>query len=153
MGVDRLLSASVRIAPNAPEVVSETRDGEAIIMHHGSGAFFNTMGSGAVLWEQIERGTTPFGLSVSLSLTYGLPAPEADAVVGRFLALLTEHGLISIDAEVAAPAISPPAPLAPQGAFEEPELGVHTDLADMLLLDPIHEVDAVGWPVAAPAAA
>jgi hypothetical protein len=147
-----LISTRASLTLNAPAVVSETRDGEAIIMHHGSGSFFNTLGAGAVLWEQIERGATPASLAASLVRLYALDGAHADAATQRFLGLLTTHDLIAIGPEsVTDPAAFPPQ--TPVGAFEEPELGVHTDLADMLLLDPIHEVDAVGWPIAAPARA
>ena len=32
--------------------------------------------------------------------------------------------------------------------FEAPALQVYTDMEDLLLLDPIHEVDEMGWPSA-----
>ena len=31
--------------------------------------------------------------------------------------------------------------------FERPKLGKYTDMQDLLLADPIHEVDEQGWPV------
>jgi len=31
-------------------------------------------------------------------------------------------------------------------AFEKPKLQKFTDMQDLLLLDPIHEVDEAGWP-------
>ena len=36
-------------------------------------------------------------------------------------------------------------------SFEAPILHKYTDMQDLLLLDPIHEVDEAGWPVARPA--
>ena len=35
-------------------------------------------------------------------------------------------------------------------AFETPVLEKYTDMAELLLLDPIHDVDATGWPHPAP---
>lgn len=35
-------------------------------------------------------------------------------------------------------------------SFEVPVLHKYTDMEDLLLLDPIHEVDDEGWPVAKP---
>ncbi len=30
--------------------------------------------------------------------------------------------------------------------YEEPKLGKHTDMQELLLLDPVHEVGETGWP-------
>ncbi len=38
-------------------------------------------------------------------------------------------------------------------AFEAPKLEKFTDMQDLVLLDPVHEVDDVGWPAARPDAA
>ncbi len=131
------------IAPNAPLVVSETIDGEAIIMHHGTGEYFDATGSGALIWEAIEHNATPAAIAAQLASTYGLDPDHAAASTGAFLALLDQHGLTRPVDGVGHP-LPPPAP--PCLPFAEPVLGVHTDLADMLLLDPIHDVDAAGWP-------
>jgi hypothetical protein len=34
--------------------------------------------------------------------------------------------------------------------FEAPVLNRYTDMQDLLLLDPIHEVDETGWPIQKP---
>jgi hypothetical protein len=44
-----------------------------------------------------------------------------------------------------------PAPIG-TAEFHAPVLQVYSDMQDLLLLDPIHEVDATGWPMPAPAA-
>lgn len=134
------------VSVNAPLVVSETIDGEAIIMHHGSGLYFDTTGSGAVLWQAIERTTNIAALTTLLRESYGLERQPARAAVERWLGELATHDLIvRSDAPVAALQ-----PLPSAGAFADPVLGVHADLADMLLLDPIHDVDSAGWPSARP---
>ncbi len=46
----------------------------------------------------------------------------------------------------------PPArPLALPCRFSAPTLSVYSDMEDLLLLDPIHDVDETGWPVRADA--
>jgi hypothetical protein len=142
-----LIDEQASIVVNAPIVVSETRDGEAIIMHHGSGAFFDTSGSGAFLWGMIERGASLATIAGATAGAYRIDAEVARLAVERFLETLLEHDLIVVGG---APSAAGGAWTAPAvGSFVEPVLGVHTDLADMLLLDPIHEVDEAGWPLAA----
>jgi hypothetical protein len=38
-----------------------------------------------------------------------------------------------------------------ESKFEKPGLQKYSDMQDLLLLDPIHEVDEMGWPHALPA--
>ena len=40
----------------------------------------------------------------------------------------------------------PGGPPASKPDFQEPALQKYTDMEDLLLLDPIHEVDDTGWP-------
>jgi len=132
------------VSVNAPLVVSETIDGEAIIMHHGSGLYFDIVGSGALLWQAIERTTTRSALAASLCTAYRLAPEQAASVVRDWLAVLAGHDLIAYGpASVVAPV---PVDVAAE-PFAAPVLGVHADLADMLLLDPIHDVDEAGWPM------
>lgn len=133
------------VAPNTPLVVFETLDDETIIMHHGTGYYFNTVGSGTVIWQALESGASLAAVADSLAGAFMIEPREAEAVARDFVDVLAQHGLIRD--------IPDAPPLQPIGSpvrrpFELPVLGVHTDLADMLLLDPIHEVDDAGWPAA-----
>lgn len=137
----------VVIFPNAPLVVSETVDGEAIIMHHGSGHYFDTSASGAVLWQAIEGGATRAGLVLRLTTAFEVDGDAATAAVDEFVATLSAHDLIREAPGTGATRLEP---VGLRQAFAAPVLGVHADLADMLLLDPIHDVDESGWPAARP---
>ena len=133
---------------NEPLVVSETIDDETIIMHHGSGHYFNCTDSAVLIWSLIERGARLHVVADRLASSFELTHEQALDVVRRFVSTLVEHDLIR------------PGPAndlaggevvwAVKGSFNEPVLGVHTDLADMLLLDPVHDVDEVGWPAPKP---
>ena len=128
---------------NSPQVVSETIDGEAIIMHHGTGHYFNTTGTGALIWQAIEQGASAPAIAGRLAAAFEVNEAGARAAVSGFVAALEANDLVRRAPAGPAAAFGPPAVKA---AFAEPELHVHTDLADMLLLDPIHEVDETGWP-------
>ena len=130
------------ICVNVPLVVSETLNGESIIMHHGTGHYFDTSGSGALMWQEIESGTSLDGLVATLVAAYALDEDAARGVAGRFVQTLARHDLVVLDGEVG----NPTSIAGEVKTFAEPELGVHEDLADMLLLDPIHDVDEAGWP-------
>jgi hypothetical protein len=134
---------------NAPTVLSETIDGEVVILNLDSGNYFNTTGSGALIWEAIRSGIALPAIEAGLAARYGLPADEARAAVGRFVEELSDHALIA-PAERAVPNADGAALFSGMGeTFAPPELGVHSDMQDLLLLDPIHEVDEMGWPAPA----
>lgn len=68
--------------------------------------------------------------------------------VTRFIAELARLNLIvpaeltaDLTAEIEVPA---------SDEFQPPALESYTDMQDLLLLDPIHEVDEMGWPQKAP---
>ena len=44
--------------------------------------------------------------------------------------------------------MTPPPPNAVRKPYTAPAVQKYDDLEDLLLLDPIHEVDEAGWPVA-----
>ncbi len=136
---------------NAPTVLSETIDGEVVILNLDSGNYFNTMGSGAVIWEAIQSGLALPAIEAGLAARYGLPADEARAVLGRFVEELSDHALIMPHDEAVVADVNGATLFSEAGeAFTPPELGVHSDMQDLLLLDPIHEVDEMGWPAPAP---
>ena len=136
------------IRANEPIVVGETIDGESIIMHHRTGHYFSAVGSGSVIWAMVQGTTTVDALVARLVEAYEITPGEVLPVILGFLETLADHDLIvraPADA-VVAPAKSMPSAPRRRDAFVEPVLDVHTELEDVLLLDPIHDVDEYGWP-------
>ncbi len=137
--------AEKRYRINSPHVVAETLDGEATIVDLESGTYYALNESGSFIWEGLTRGSEPVEVADGLVAAYGLdPEPAAQAVE----ALLTElrgHGLIVPAQNGSAPVTMNGAP-AGGGRYAEPQLSTYTDMQELLLLDPIHEVDESGWP-------
>jgi len=139
------------IHPNAPSVVSEIIDGEAVIMNLKSGHYFSTQLVGGELWALIEAGTTESHLIGFLRRRYAITSAEATSTVASFLGQLREHSLVVEEAgrsSVAPADASTDSAVAP---FVAPVLNVYSDMEDLLLLDPIHDVAEAGWPMPKPA--
>ena len=137
-----------RFRINTPAVASEIIDGEAVIMNLKTGAYFSARQTGSLLWSWIEQGIPQSAMVQALQAAFEA-APELVArEVERFIAELIAHDLIR-EVPLAGP-IPPPelGPQSPSGmAFPPPVLEVYTDMQDLLLLDPIHDVDEeAGWP-------
>jgi Coenzyme PQQ synthesis protein D (PqqD) len=136
---------------NMPAVVSEIIDGEAVIMNLKSGDYYSTEGVGSLLWHGIERGQTYPQLLELVKTAFPAVPEDLAAAIDPFIDELITHGLIrEVPAESAA-AVSDQGEL-PQvndaREFRAPVLNVYADMKDLLLLDPIHDVDEVGWPTA-----
>lgn len=138
---------------NAPAVVSEAFEDEIVIIHLESGAYYSLDQSGAAIWQWLQQGMSLAEINDHLSVVYRLGAEEIAHIVSPFIAELTQEQLIvpMNASEQACNGLSP-APLGHDGRtsntlFTPPTLTKFTDMQDLLLLDPIHDVDSTGWPV------
>ncbi len=135
---------SQRYAINSPGVIAESVDGEVLIINLESGAYYSAAGSGEQIWALLSSGCTSGEAVDQLALRYGEDArPAVEEAVKRLATdLLAEQLLV--------PAAG--APNVPQdvvhatAVFADPVLNKYTDMQDLLLLDPIHEVTEEGWP-------
>ena len=143
---DLAVTNEQRYEVNKPEVVDESVDGEVLIVHLGTGNYYSARGSGEAIWQMFAGGAT-VGEVVG-AINGGAPASEASAAVERFLGTLQEEELLR-PRSAEAPPVAEAQPLA---AFSEPLLEKYTDMQELLLLDPIHDVDEAGWPNVKPGA-
>ncbi len=138
----------VRFRSNTPRFVDETLDGEALIMDMVKGSYFSCLGASAVAWNVLKSGASALEVSELLVSTYGIGLPEATRDVERFVdALLSEEMLVE-DPDATARSTLPPevGQSVPEGGYTALELERYTDLADLILLDPVHDVTEAGWP-------
>ena len=120
-------------------------DGEAVIINLDTGTYDSARGSGAVVWTTIDTGATVGQILDALTLAYGDDA-TADHVAS-FTADLEAEGLIhQADDGGTAPIYRGYAPVAATDVYTPPALERFTDMEDLLLLDPVHDVDQLGWP-------
>ncbi|MFO1055438.1 MAG: PqqD family protein [Dongiaceae bacterium] len=129
-----------RLAVNHAKVAHEIIDGEVLIINTETGAYFSLRGSAAVIWNGIVAGLDAPAIE-------GRFAGDAEAIrrgVAEVLAqLAAEEVLVPDGSGAPAPADDvAPVPFAP------PLVEKFTEMADLLTLDPIHDVDSAGWPYA-----
>jgi hypothetical protein len=140
------MNQTVRV--NHPQVVCETIDGEVVIIHLETGCYYSLSKTGAAIWSCIERQLDPQALVQEIRQTYSGEPATVSGLVLEFLDLLKSEDLIVYSpvtlADLDSASVSPPAD---QPSFEKPVLEKFSDMEDLLLLDPIHEVDVeAGWP-------
>lgn len=124
------------LRPNRPDVIDETFDGEAVLVNLDSGCYYALSPAATVLWNLCEHGRSPNSLVASSDA----PAELVESFVAQFIA----EGLL-VPGEIDA---GPAAERAELGG--EPTIEKFTDMQQLLMLDPIHDIqlDADGWPVA-----
>jgi len=136
---------------NTRFVVSEVIDDEAVIMDLRTGNYFSAGGTGGQIWRALETDRGYASILRWLTTTYAAEPQTLKRSLDAFMADLVAHELVeTLETDGAngaadmdggpwtGPALRP---------FDPPCLTMHTDMQDLLLLDPIHDVDAAGWPV------
>jgi coenzyme PQQ synthesis protein D (PqqD) len=142
----------LRLRVNAPQVIHEMIDGEVIIINLASGNYYSVKGCGADVWDVIQQssGAASAEIVAALATRFDSSASEIEAHVLRFLDELRDESLIVGADEAGEPASAFPVAATngqpQQQDFEPPVLEKYTDMQDLVLLDPVHEVDATGWP-------
>lgn len=143
------MNAASQFRVNAPTVISETIDGETVIINLDTGAYYSLRETGAAVWQLVERGATWQTIGSELVQRYDAPPETIEAGIRSLLDELAQEELIvPQDGERPAPeptgAVSADSPR--RLPFVPPALQKFTDMADLLLLDPIHDVGEEGWP-------
>jgi hypothetical protein len=129
----------VRVPPPAPDVLAEVFGDEAVVVQLRTGAYYAFDAAATVLWTELWQGNT-------------LAPPMVDdqklTLLASFLRFLLQEELIHLASPV--PELMPE----DEGALVFSGIEKFTDMEDLLVLDPIHDIDldGSGWPTVAEAA-
>ncbi|HET6363079.1 MAG TPA: PqqD family protein [Gemmatimonadota bacterium] len=129
-----------------PEVVADVIDGEAVIMNLKTGKYFSSEGTGSDCWEALAAGLSVAQLVDQLTENYTADRTTIEAAVAEFVQDLVSHMLIA-PGSAPPPSVTVKPSSSPRAPFHAPVLNVYSDMQDLLLLDPIHDVDVAGWPM------
>lgn len=130
---------------NGPRFVDESVDGEALIMDMVTGTYYTCLGPSTVAWDALKQGVEPEAVAASIASLYKAGAADVERDLADFIAELVREEMLVVDD-------GPPASPAPAGAgpapgpYEALHLDRYTDLADLILLDPVQDVSGAAWP-------
>lgn len=139
----------MRYRLNTPHIAHETIDNETIIIDFDSGAYYSLQGVAFHIWTLVQQGHSLDAIVAHIHAHYLGQEAEMDQSVRAFVDSLLTNGLI-IESEAGQDSADAPTPQAVDTEptpFVAPVLEQYTDMQDLLLLDPIHEVDEQGWPI------
>jgi hypothetical protein len=138
---------------NEPDVVHEVIDDELVLLDLRSGTYFSGNRTATVLLEALLAHPD---VTVLLDAA-GSATPDSRGVVEEAVTYLLAEGVLRPSPSGALPPGSlPPGASAPDAATIEelvrlladapPVFEKFTDMRDILLLDPVHDVGERGWP-------
>jgi hypothetical protein len=139
----------MRFRTNCPPVVYETVEGETIVVNLESGSYYDLNEVGGFIFGAFEHGATIDDVAAALASGCDAEPGAVRVAVEAFAARLAEEDLL---VPAAAPNGNGHGPVNGNGApaaparFAEPALNKYTDMQELLLLDPVHEVSEAGWP-------
>lgn len=133
---------------NEPPVAVEVIEGEAVLINFDSGSYYSSQGLGSKIIEFVREPTSIADLAAALAGPGVGRDEELEALVTGFIEeLVAENLVVPVGAaDDRRPSRVPSNGGAGSGGYDAPVLHKYTDLADLLLLDPIHDADAAGWP-------
>jgi hypothetical protein len=125
---------------NEGKVAHELIDGEVVIIQFESGNYYSVKNTGAGLWEWVVGGAS------DQQMLAAIPEATEDRrqEVRNFLNYLVQEDLVTEVTEEAAGRTGALKTL--PGPWEKPMMDKYQDMQQLLAADPIHQVDATGWP-------
>jgi hypothetical protein len=129
----------------APDVVDEDFGTEVVVLNLADGRYFSLRGVAATLWRDLREGHAPATLMVDVA-----KVDEAMAAsVGQFVTSLLDAGLVRPCSAREPSAGSQAASVAELTRDRvAPVIEGFDDMAELILSDPIHDVEEdIGWPV------
>jgi len=135
-----------RYAVNAPNVIHENIEGETMVLNLATGRYYGLTGVAADIFTLLTAGLPPEHVAAAVAARYEGSPDAIDEGVRAFVEALREESLVVEAPGGAATGDTSLAPLPERPAFVTPILTPYTDMEQLLLLDPIHEVSESGWP-------
>lgn len=123
-------------------IVSEIFGGEVVAVNLDSGKYYSMLNAGAYIWSALLAYHSAEQIAASLSAQCQLDLLSVQQDVQQFISTLESEGLLRCS-----PSDKQPLDVAPHvGDYVRPVFEVFSDMQEILLLDPVHDVDASGWP-------
>lgn len=137
-----------RIHPS-PNIGARSFGDEVVVANFVTGVYYSLLGSAAQVWEGLMAGLPLDRVAGEVAAVAGLDPAAFTEASEKLAADLLAEGLVQ-PLDVAGEGAWSPAPPPTGEAYALPVLERFTDMQDLLILDPVHDVEEMGWPHAAP---
>lgn len=135
---------------NEPDASAEIFDEEVLAINLSKGHYHSIRGTGVAMWKLLLSGSDDAQIVQAMQAAYDTDRLTLEADVGTFVKQLVAAGLLVEDAGAVSTPPPAPTPSPAAAGYSPPILESHADMQELLLIDPIHDVDVqVGWPLRA----
>lgn len=129
---------------NSPAVISEPMEDETVVINLDNGCYYNLNKTAAQVWNFLYQGYSLNKIASHASRFYPGETESIRSDFNIFIKRLIDEELIrEIEGhhvgEIHADGFD-------GHSYKKPDFEKFSDMQDMLLLDPIHEVSEKGWP-------
>lgn len=129
---------------NAPDATFEDCDGEIIVINLASGNYYSLRGAICLFWNELISGRSIAQIITQVTQSFTVPEEDVRQSVEKVVDQLVAEKILraaAIEAPTGEFKLS-----SSSDKFEAPSIERYDDMQDLLLLDPVHEVDVTGWP-------
>lgn len=127
---------------DSSKIVFEKFEDETVLINLENGNYYGIMKVGRSILGLLESGITMKRIVFNIATAYQKQPAEIEMEIQSFLDSLLAEGIIHAVAngsdEILAIDLFP--------TYEKPHLEKYTDMQDLILLDPVHDVNSKGWP-------
>lgn len=130
---------------NSPQVVAEVIEGELVAIHLENGIYYHSNKTGSFIWQLVTNGYPTNEISDLFAKKFDLTVEKSTSVVEGLVDKFVKEKLIKT-VDNFKPAALPKSVFA-KARYEKPDLSKNTDMKELLLLDPIHDIGDGAWPM------
>lgn len=129
------------------QVIHENIDGETMLVRLDTGNYYSMNQTGGQIWSLIEKEVAEDQIVSEFTALYGTDKNITEQI-RLFIRQLIAEDLIfpngnSPEAKIA---FEPDSLQKLTDSFEPPLISKYSDMQELLILDPIHDVSDAGWP-------
>ena len=136
------MNDNTRYQISYPNVVAESFGSETVIVNLAKGTYFSLDEVASILWTAVTGRAPISKIRKAIRSNYPQDEDTAASDFDDFLETLLKHELVeTTDVTSGDFVLNFPAAL-----YSKPVITVHSDLQDILLLDPVHDINEEGWP-------
>ncbi|PKN53583.1 MAG: hypothetical protein CVU55_00215 [Deltaproteobacteria bacterium HGW-Deltaproteobacteria-13] len=131
---------------NESKAISETIDGETIIINLETGYYYSVNQTATIIWNEIQKNSSVKNISQHFSNHYEVDSETAIKCITETIGVFLKDNLIlELDLNVS-PDFKEQRSSISKKKFIIPRVERYDDMAGALMSDPVHDVNEDGWP-------
>jgi hypothetical protein len=143
-------SGAIGYVVASQDIVSEEFEGEFVVLDLSCGKYYSMDAAASALWRAIAGGVPMQALAEAVDGAASVTAQSIQEYADKLVA----YGCLARSETPGAAALDPATVEVLKASASPPTVEVFDDLADLIMADPIHDVEeTAGWPVRKPVAA